>query len=323
MKRRKFLITAGLTGLAINQTLVMMANTSLKNTSSLKNTPICVATWNFQKATKKAGELLESGESALDAVEQGVRQEESNLDNTTVGNGGAPDRDGHVTLDASIMAPDGNAGSVVYLQEIEHPVSVARLVMEKTPHVMLAGEGALQFAVENGFTKKDLLTPASEMAWKEWLKKKDYSPIINIENHDTIGMLCIDMKGDIAGACTTSGLAYKMNGRVGDSPIIGAGLYIDNEVGGAVATGMGEAVMKSLCSFLVVELMRNGKSPQESCEIAVNRLIKNNSNYKDFQVALLALSKDGEVGSYSIHSGFTYAQYNTGVSSNNPSDSFD
>jgi len=322
MKRIKFLITAGLSGLAINQTVAMMANTSFKNAGSLKNTPISIATWNFQNATKKAGELLETGVNALDAVEQGVREEESNLKNTTVGNGGAPDRDGHVTLDASIMAPNGGAGSVVYLQEIEHPVSVARMVMEKTPHVMLAGEGALQFALQNGFTKKNLLTPESELAWKEWLKKKEYSPVINIENHDTIGMLCMDNKGDIAGACTTSGLAYKMNGRVGDSPIIGAGLFIDNEVGGAVATGMGEAVMKSVSSFLVVELMRNGKSPQEACKIAIERIIKNNSNYKDFQVGLIALNKDGEIGSYCIHSGFTYAQFKGGVSSNNPSASF-
>ena len=235
--------------------------------------------------------------------------EESNLKNTTVGNGGAPDRDGNVTLDACIMSPNGNAGSVVYLKNIEHPVSVARKVMEDTPHVMLAGEGALQFAIQNGFKKQNLLTEDSEKAWKEWLKEKEYKPIINIENHDTIGMLCIDKDGDIAGACTTSGLAYKMNGRVGDSPIIGSGLYVDNEVGGAAATGMGEAIMKSVGSFLVVELMRNGRSPQEACKEAIERIVKKNDNHNDFQACFIAINKDGEVGGYSIHGGFSYAKY--------------
>lgn len=136
-----------------------------------------------------------------------------------------------------------------------------------------------------------MLTEESEKAWKEWLEHKNYKPIINIENHDTIGMLCMDEKGDIAGACTTSGLAYKMNGRVGDSPIIGAGLFLDNEIGGAVATGMGEAVMKSVGSFLIVELMRQGKTPQEACEEAVNRIVAKNTNYQDFQVAFVAMNK--------------------------------
>ncbi len=290
---------------------------SLNSFSMMKNTPICVATWNFQNATKKAGEMLSRGINALDAVEEGVRVEEANLKNTTVGNGGAPDRDGHVTLDACIMSPEGNAGSVVYLKHIAHPVSVARKVMEETPHVMLAGEGALQFALENGFEKVNLLTEESEKEWKKWLQHKNYKPIINIENHDTIGMLCIDEKGDIAGACTTSGLSYKMNGRVGDSPIIGAGLFLDNEIGGAVATGMGEAVMKSVGSFLIVELMRQGKSPQEACETAVKRIVKQNPNYQDFQVAFVALNKNGEVGSYCLHQGFSYALYQNRETSNN------
>lgn len=287
-----------------------------------KNYPVAVATWNFQNATKKAGELLYQGTSALDAVEQGVRVEEANLKNTTVGDGGAPDRDGNVTLDACIMNPEGNAGSVAYLKHIAHPVSVARKVMEETPHVMLVGEGALQFALQNGFKKKNLLTEESEKAWKKWLEEKEYKPIINIENHDTIGMLCLDENGDMAGACTTSGLAYKMNGRVGDSPIIGAGLFVDNEVGGAAATGMGEAVMKSVGSFLVVELMRQGRSPQEACEEAVKRIVAKNSNYQDFQVGFIAMNKQGEIGSYCIHGGFSYAKYYKGESTNTKSDSF-
>lgn len=278
--------------------------------------PITIATWNFPNASKRAGELLAAGATALDAVEQGVMVEEANLKNTTVGKGGAPDREGNVTLDACIMAPNGNAGAVAYLKNNTHAVSVARKVMEETPHVMLAGEGADQFAREQGFEKENLLTSSSEAAYQEWLKKKEYKPIINIENHDTIGMLCIDKEGDLAGACTTSGLSYKMNGRVGDSPIIGSGLFLDNEVGGAVATGMGEAIMKNLSSFLVVELMRQGKSPQEACETAVKRIIINSPDFKEFQAAIIAINKKGEVGSYCIQKGFSYVKYQNNTNTN-------
>ncbi|MAM18442.1 MAG: N(4)-(beta-N-acetylglucosaminyl)-L-asparaginase [Christiangramia sp.] len=319
MKRRNFLKSAGVAGLGISVSGDLLAQSLLQNTMQSTTYPVAVATWNFQNAVKKAGEFLSTGSSALDAVEQGVMVEEANLKNTTVGNGGAPDRDGNVTLDACIMSPAGDAGSVVYLHHVEHPVSVARKVMEETPHVMLAGEGALQFAIQQGFKKQELLTEESEKAWKEWLEHKNYKPIINIENHDTIGMLCMDENGDIAGACTTSGLAYKMNGRVGDSPIIGAGLFLDNEIGGAVATGMGEAVMKSVGSFLIVELMRQGKTPQEACEEAVNRIVAKNTNYQDFQVAFVAMNKKGEIGSYCIHEGFSYAKFQHDEVTNNPS----
>ena len=281
-----------------------------------KSLPVSICTWRFPNASLKAGEMLAAGATALDAVEQGVMVEEADIRNTTVGRGGAPDREGNVTLDACIMAPSGDAGAVLYLKNNTHAVSVARKVMEETPHVILAGEGADQFAREMGFEKEELLTEASEKAYKEWLKKKEYKPIINVENHDTIGMLCIDQKGDIAGACTSSGLAYKMNGRVGDSPIIGAGLYLDNEVGGAVATGMGEAILKSVGSFLIVELMRQGKSPQEACETAIKRIVKQNPNYKDFQAAFIALNKNGEVGSYCIQQGFSYMEYRKGENKN-------
>lgn len=318
MKRRKFIRNTGMAGLAFSMAPGVLSQSKIKQ-NMIKKYPVAVATWNFQNATTKAGEMLYSGASALDAVEEGVKVEEANLKNTTVGNGGAPDRDGNVTLDACIMSPDGNAGSVVYLKEIEHPVSVARKVMEETPHVMLAGEGALQFAIQQGFKRKNLLTEESEKAWKEWLEHKEYKPIINIENHDTIGMLCLDKNGDIAAACTTSGLSYKINGRVGDSPIIGAGLYLDNEVGGAVGTGMGEAIMKSVGSFLIVELMRQGKSPQEACKEAVMRTVKKDLKYRDFQIAYVAMNKQGEIGSFCIHKGFSYAKYYEGESSNNSS----
>jgi N4-(beta-N-acetylglucosaminyl)-L-asparaginase len=240
------------------------------------------------------------------------------MNNHTVGRAGYPDRDGHVTLDACIMDEFGNCGSVAAMENIAHPITVARLVMEKTPHVMLVGDGATQFAVEQGIKKEKLLTPESEEAWKKWLVKAEYSPKINIENeqrrpgskynHDTIGMLAIDVKGNISGACTTSGMAFKLHGRVGDSPIIGAGLYVDNEVGGATSTGVGEEVIRNVGSFLVVELMRQGYSPEDACKEAVNRIIKKKPvAAKNLQVGFLAINKKGEYGAYAIQEGFSFA----------------
>jgi len=254
----------------------------------------------------------------VDAVEAGVRVTESDLTNHSVGGGGYPDRDGVVTLDACIMDDQGNCGSVAGMEDVDHPISVARLVMDKTPHVMLVGNGARQFAIEHGFKAKKLLTPESAKAWKEWLKKAEYKPVINIEdkahmrgteyNHDTIGMLAIDSKGNISGACTTSGMAFKMHGRVGDSPIIGAGLYVDNEVGGATSTGVGEEVIRNVGSFLVVELMRQGYTPENACKEAVNRIIKKKPDTaKQIQVGFLAINKKGEYGAYAIQDGFSFA----------------
>lgn len=285
--------------------------------------PVVISTWDFGVAANKAAwEVLRANGRALDAVERGVKVAEADLGNPTVGKGGYPDRDGHVTLDACIMDDQGNCGSVAALEHIAHPISVARLVMEKTPHVMLVGEGALQFALEQGFEKENLLIPSSEAAWKEWLKEKKYKPIMNIENrdfrterlpgnqynHDTIGMLALDADGNLSGACTTSGMAFKMRGRVGDSPIIGAGLYVDNEVGGATSTGVGEEVIRTVGSFLVVELMRQGYTPEAACKEAVQRIIKKKPAIaKEIQVGFLALNKKGEYGSYALQSGFSYA----------------
>lgn len=283
-----------------------------------KTLPVIISTWKHGiPANVEAMKVLESGAGVLDAVEKGVMIVEADPDNRSVGIGGLPDRDGFVTLDASIMGPDSNAGSVCFLQKIVHPVSVARMVMEKTPHVMLAGEGALQFAVENGFKEQNLLTPGAEKAWKQWLKTSKYDPVTNWENepnkyHDTIGLLALDENGELAGACTTSGLAFKLHGRVGDSPIIGAGLFVDNEVGGATATGMGELVMKTLGSFLVVELMRNGRTPQQACEEAVMRIVKKDPENKKRQVGYIALSKNGETGAFSLQPGFNYALHKGG-----------
>ncbi|MGX9188822.1 N(4)-(beta-N-acetylglucosaminyl)-L-asparaginase [Stenotrophomonas sp. Ker107b] len=281
-----------------------------------------VSTWDFGVgANQVAWKTLSAGGSALDAVEAGARWAESDLCNPTVGRCGNPDRDGVLSLDASIMDGDGRCGSVAALSDIAHPVSVARRVMEKTPHVMLVGEGAQQFAVQQGFERRKLLTPEAEKAWREWLKTAQYTPEINAErrsrpgdssNHDTLGMLAIDAQGRLAGACTTSGMAWKMHGRVGDSPIIGAGLYVDNEVGAATASGVGEEMIRNAASFLVVELMRQGRSPADACREAIARVVRKRPEAsKTLQVCFLALNKHGEVGAYALHRGFVYAVCDT------------
>lgn len=328
MKRRKFIknsgaLTAGMLATPIIASSAPKVTNEQGPINAAKGTiPIAICTWDFGNATAKAWEVLDAGGSSLDAVHQGVMVEEDNLDNQTVGTGGRPDRDGNVTLDACIMDKDANCGAVLALQNIANPISVARKVMEETPHVMLVGKGAEQFAYEQGFKKKNLLTEKSKKEWEEWKKTSQYKPIINIENHDTIGMLGIDKNGDIAGACTTSGMAYKMTGRVGDSPIIGAGLFVDNEVGGATATGVGEEVVRTVGSFLIVELMRQGKSPQEACEEGVKRIIAKNRNKQDFQIGFIAINKNGETGAYCIHPGFTYRTYTDEGHINNPSGSY-
>lgn len=318
MKRRNFIKRASISslGLVVAPSLTTSCVTDEKGTTAISNKkpvlPVVVATWRFHNATKAAWEVLEKGGESIDAIVAGCRVEEADLKNTTVGNGGAPDREGNVTLDACIMNKDGGYGAVVCMENIAHPISVARKVMEETPHVLLAGKGAEQFAVEQGFKRENLLTENSKKAWLKWKEKSEYKPIINIENHDTIGMLAIDANGDISGGCTTSGMAYKMAGRVGDSAIIGSGLFIDNTIGGATATGMGEEVLKTVGSFLIVELMRQGKSPQEACEEGVKRIVKLNPNYKNFQVGYVALNKQGEYGCYCIHGGFGISKYQEG-----------
>ena len=271
--------------------------------------PVVLSTWNHGiPANEAAWEILDAGGSALDAVEAGVRVPEADPAITSVGYGGWPDRYGHVTLDACIMDHQGRCGSVAFLREILHPISVARLVMEETPHVMLVGAGALDFAVSQGFPRQNLLTPEAEAGWRRWMEENgETRPMINVENHDTIGMLALDQDGNLSGACTTSGAAYKYHGRVGDSPIIGAGLYVDNEVGGATATGWGEAVIRAVGCFLVVELMRQGHGPREACELAVERVISKNPDWRDIQVGFIALNKAGETGGFCIQPGFNYA----------------
>ncbi len=309
LSRRKFITqtSAGVAALAIP------FDSNPFSGKTVTGKPLVLSTWNFGVAANEAAwKILSAGGRALDAVEAGVKVPEADPKVTSVGYGGLPDRDGYVTLDSCIMDENGQAGSVCCLEHIVHPVSVARMVMEKTPHVILVGEGALKFALDNGFKKENLLTPESEAAWKEWLKTSKYAPVINFENHDTIGMIAMDANGNLSGACTTSGLAYKMPGRVGDSPIIGAGLFVDNEIGAATATGHGEFVIKTAGSAMVVEMMRQGKSPVEACKEVVNRVAKKYSEkVKDIQVAFIAINKAGEYGGYGLHKGFNYAHYNT------------
>lgn len=269
-----------------------------------KKFPVVIATWKNEDAVKAAWRVLSAKGKSIDAVEAGARVPEANPNDTSVGYGGFPDREGHVTLDACIMNENGDAGSVVFLEHIMHPVSVARKVMEKTPHVILAGSGALQFALENGFQKEDLLTPTARKAWEKWKVKSEYKPKMNFEDHDTIGILAIDQDTNISGACTTSGLAFKMRGRVGDSPIIGAGLYVDNEIGAATATGLGEAVIKKVGAFSIVEMMRRGMHPNEACKEAAMRLLSIKT-VDPFQVGYCAVNKEGETGAWSLRPGFS------------------
>lgn len=311
ISRRSFVVKSSLAFAGIS---IINKGVSQVAAQSTGKFPVVISTWNHGlPANEAAWEILSKGGYSLDAVEAGVRVPEGDPEIITVGYGGIPDASGKVTLDACIMDEKGRAGSVACLEHIIHPISVARLVMDKTPHVMLVGNGALNFALKNGFKKENLLTPKMKEAWKKWKKeKRGFSSKINIENqevenHDTIGMLAIDSNGRISGACTTSGMGYKLPGRVGDSPIIGAGLFVDGDIGGAVATGTGELVMKTLGSFLVVELMRNGKSPSEACEEAVKRIAKKIPDYKKHQVGFIALHKSGEYGSFCIQPGFNFA----------------
>lgn len=294
------------------------ASSSVTSAASGGVGPRVVSTWDFGVgANQAAWAILRRGGHALDAVETGARWAESTLCNTTVGRCGYPDRDGVLTLDASIMDGDGRCGAVAALEDIGHPVSVARRVMEKTPHVLLVGEGARQFAEQEGFPRESLLTDEAREAWRKWRTTARYNPVINAErmlipgnkeNHDTLGILALDAKGRLAGACTTSGMAWKMHGRVGDSPIIGAGLYVDNEAGAATASGVGEEMLRNAASFLVVELMRQGRTPAEACREAIRRVVRKRPEAsKTLQVCFLAMNPSGDVGAYALHKGFVYA----------------
>ncbi|MEW6195423.1 MAG: N(4)-(beta-N-acetylglucosaminyl)-L-asparaginase [Bacteroidota bacterium] len=301
ISRRDFVKTGSILGggLILNNTLPQ----NLFSKSIIKsNGPVVLSTWAPNiKANAKAMDILTQGKTSLDAIEEGIKVTEADPTDHSVGYGGLPDAEGIVTLDASIMDWKGNAGSVAFLQNIIHPISVARMVMEKTSHVMLAGEGAKKFALQNGFKEENLLTEKAKQEWLMWKQNQEKQ-----ENHDTIGMLAIDNFGNMSGGVSTSGLAFKLHGRVGDSPIIGAAMFVDNEIGGAVATGNGEFVMRTLGAFLIVEKMREGLLPQKACEFAIERIYKTHKDLSNINVSYLALSKTGVLGAYSLKSDFTY-----------------
>ncbi len=318
MNRKSFLKLGSL-GLASFKNITLGLSPSIK--------PIVVSTWDSGMPVNAAAwTILSVNGSALDAVEAGAMHIENEI-NCCVGLGGYPDRDGIVTLDACIMDEQSNCGAVAGLEQIKHPVSVARKVMELTPHVILVGDGAQQFALENGFKKEArVLSADAEKAYKEWLQKSEYKPVINIENktqngpfapnffedgsanHDTMGLVALDGAGNLSGAVTTSGMAFKLHGRVGDSPIIGAGLFVDNEVGAATSSGVGEEVIRICGTHLVVEFMRQGLSPSQACKRAVERIVhRNPAKAKSLQVGFLALNKKGEYGGWAVQKGFVFS----------------
>lgn len=332
LNRRKFL-QSSLMGLPLVFTQKLFGQTFEKNSSLKVKTPVVVSTWDSGvRANAAAWPVLSKKGRALDAVEEAAKAAE-NESSCCVGLDAFPDRDGKVTLDASIMDEFANCGSVAFLRRIKNPISVARKIMETTPHVMLVGEGAEQFAVENGFARQtEKLSPDAEKEWREWLKKSKYEPVINIENakprgqmaqsappffddgtpnHDTMGTLALDAKSNLSGACTTSGMAFKIHGRVGDSPVIGAGLFVDNEVGAATSSGVGEEVIRICGTHLIVELIRFGYTPEKACAEAVRRIVRRDAEKaKNLQVGFIALTKKGEIGAFAVQKGFTFSVTN-------------
>jgi N4-(beta-N-acetylglucosaminyl)-L-asparaginase len=326
MNRRKFLHLG-----AITAPLLSVKKTFANNFDQITK-PIVISTWDSgMPVNAEAWKILSTKGTALDAVEAGAMHIENEI-NCCVGLGGYPDRDGIVTLDSCIMDHKANCGAVAGIERIKHPVSVARKVMEKTPHVILVGAGAQQFALENGFVlESNELSADAKKAYAEWLKKSEYKPVINIENkkqngpfapnffedgtanHDTMGLVAMDINGNLSGAVTTSGMAFKLHGRVGDSPIIGAGLFVDNEIGAATSSGTGEEVIRICGTHLVVEFMRQGYSPEMACKKAVERIVNRDKvKAKTLQVGFLALNKKGQYGAYAIQKGFVFS-----VKSNN------
>lgn len=280
--------------------------------------PVVLSTWSFGlQANEAAGALLEKGASALDAVEAGIRVAEDDPEVSSVGYGGLPDEAMGVTLDAAIMDWRMNCGSVGCVSNIRNPISVARLVMERTRHVMLSGSGAYEFAVAHGFKKADLLTEKSREAWVEWKENGGKPNYRSESSHDTIGLLALDPHGRLSGGTSTSGIAWKIPGRIGDSAIIGAGLYVDGKIGAAAATGVGEASVRIVGSYRVIEAMEQGLTPQEACEAAIQRAIEVHAAQIEadpaFQLAFIAVNTDGEVGAAAIRTGFQYALYRDGA----------
>lgn len=312
--RRKFIKTMSMLGLSIPAMAKSVSKKS-ENSSLVKRNPIILCSrgekWG-KKVLKPGWSILKKNGSLLDAVEQSANITELDPEDGSVGFGGLPNENGVVQLDASIMyGPTHNCGSVAAIEGIKTPSSVARLVMERTDHIHIVGKGAQDFARVHGFKVENLLTERSRKSWLRWKEnlsdKDDWFPPAD-GNYDsdrstgTINVLAIDSAGDIAGITTTSGLAWKIPGRIGDSPIIGAGLYLDNEVGAAGATGRGEEILRTCGSFFVVEQMRAGKSPQDACEALCERIIYINGGRDkvNFNDKIVAVNKNGDVGCASI-----------------------
>jgi N4-(beta-N-acetylglucosaminyl)-L-asparaginase len=330
MKRRTFLKAAAAAGILAQRNIMQAAENA-------QFRPIVIASGNGLQATARAMELIKQGKDAIEAVVEGVTIVEDDPKDNSVGYGGLPNEEGVVELDASVMhGPTGRGGAVAAMQNIRHAAKVAKLVMERTDHVLIVGAGALKFAKAHGFKEEDLLTEESREAWLKWKetlsnrddwlpphdeKTKDVSAIINKANrhYGTINCNALDLKGNLSGCTTTSGLAFKLAGRVGDSPILGAGLWIDNEVGAAGSTGRGEANLLACSSVMVVEYMRQGKSPEAACLAACERIAKqtrmrrllDDEGRPNFDVRFYAINKRGEYGSATIWSGGTFT-VNTG-----------
>ncbi|MGE3163953.1 MAG: N(4)-(beta-N-acetylglucosaminyl)-L-asparaginase [Planctomycetota bacterium] len=273
-----------------------------------------ISTWNHGLAANAvAAQILLVGGRALDAVERGVMVSEADPNVTSVGRGGLPNADGIMELDAAIMDGDKlEAGAVAGLRGFLHPIAVARKVMTETPHVLLVGEGARRFALRQGFEETELLTPDAAKAWREWQQSSEKKPLSPKDDHDTIGMIALDRSGSMAASCTTSGAAWKLPGRVGDSPLIGHGLYCDSQVGGAAATGLGEEVIKVCGSYQVVEFMRQGATPEEAIRRVLERVIARTPESRSRFVGFVALRRDGEVGFMSTTRGFQAAVFRSG-----------
>lgn len=326
MKRRTALSNGILATAAIGSATSRLTAQEAQNsqpspeTKSLATTqPVFIATWKFGKtACERSREVLQQGGSLRDAVERGINVTELDESNRSVGYGGLPNANGVVQLDACFM--DGEqqkAGAVAAIEGYPNPISVARRVMESTRHVMLAGKDAAAFAGENGFASREMLTPGARAAWEKWKvrSEKGVSFRSNAHNHDTISLLGVNSENKVVGGCSTSGLAYKLPGRVGDSPIIGSGLYVDGKVGAAGATGVGENILRYCGSFLIVEFMRQGMTPTEACVATINRISEGDERPpSELSVNFVAINKDGVVGAAGTDKGFRAAVVDTNQS---------
>jgi N4-(beta-N-acetylglucosaminyl)-L-asparaginase len=332
INRRDFLKTSVLSGAAAISANVLHLETLGKQTKPITGKPIAISSANGTKALEKAMEMISQGSDALDAVIAGVNIVEDDPNDMSVGYGGLPNEEGVVELDAAVMhGPTYRAGAVASLRMIKNPSKVARVIMERSDHVLIVGEGALKFAKAHGFKEEDLLTDQAREAWLKWKenlsKEDDWLPPHTIEDEDigqiyekylrhygTIHCSALDMNGNLSCVTTTSGLAFKIPGRVGDSPILGAGLYCDNDVGSAGSTGRGEANLLNCSSVMIVEWMRQGKSPEEACLLACKRVnercrekrLKDDQGRFKYDVKFYAVNKRGEHGGASIWNGGQY-----------------